>query len=583
MAVEVKLSEDFANVVLVPNPASGAPLLASVLREHGLPAKRSAEGFIIESHQSDLLLDIPNLNIRWTREARTYCENRKWVKRVRNSVSEAVKTILAGSRSLSESQLRRVKTLSVLDDHQITSVAAMTVPGGYGLSVFDEQGAGKTVTLIFAYDELVEKNEVDFALIVAPKSMIAEWPQDFRKFRGDLYDVGVASGSRKEKEAIIRAKHDVLITNFDTVTAMETELSNLLRKHGRRSIIVVDESFFIKNNEAKRTRALIRLRELSGRAFVLCGTPAPNSPHDILEQFNFVDFGTSFSGVAIPKDIDAARSVIQARIDDQALYVRNLKKDVLPNLPDKNFIEVEVVLQPQQAQLYHDALGKLVSDLRAVDDLEFNRNITSFLARRVALLQICSNPVSITDGYTEVPAKLLALDRILEQTITQNREKVVVWSFYRASIDAIFNRFAKFNPVRFDGSISDINSRREAVDRFQNDDETMLMVANPAAAGAGLTLHRSRIAVYESMSNQAAHYLQSLDRIHRRGQSRQVEYMVLLCSQSIEIDEYRRLIQKERNAQELLGDPITTPFTRQLLLDEALASLGHFERAVDQL
>lgn len=578
MAVEVKLSENFANVVLVPNSASGAPLLASVLREHGVPAKRSAEGLIIESHQSDLLLDIPNLDIRWTREARTYCENRKWVKRVRNRVSEVVKTILAGPRSLSEAQLHRVRTLSVLDDHQITSVAAMTVAGGYGLSVFDEQGAGKTVTLIFAFDELVEKNEVDFALIVAPKSMIAEWPQDFRKFRGDLYDVAVASGSRKEKEDIIRSRHDVLITNFDTVIAMETELSNLLRKHGRRSIIVVDESFFIKNTEAKRTRALIRLRELAGRAFVLCGTPAPNSPQDIIEQFNFVDFGTSFSGITIPKDNEAARSLIQTRIDDQALYVRNLKRDVLPDLPDKNFSEVEVVLQPQQAQLYHNALGQFVSDLKAVDDLEFNRNITSFLARRVALLQICSNPSAITDGYTEVPAKLLALDKILERTVRQHHEKVVVWSFYRASIEAIFNRFAEFNPVRFDGSISDVNLRREAVDRFQNDDETMLMVANPAAAGAGLTLHRSRIAVYESMSNQAAHYLQSLDRIHRRGQSRQVEYMVLLCSQSIEVDEYRRLIQKERNAQELLGDPIATPFTRQLLLDEALASLGHFEK-----
>ena len=92
----------------------------------------------------------------------------------------------------------------MLDDHQITSVAAMTVAGGYGLSVFDEQGAGKTVTLIFAFDELVEKNEVDFALIIAPKSMIAQWPQDFQKFRGDLYGVGVASGSRKEKEAIIQ-------------------------------------------------------------------------------------------------------------------------------------------------------------------------------------------------------------------------------------------------------------------------------------------------------------------------------------------------------------------------------------------
>ena len=69
----------------------------------------------------------------------------------------------------------------------------------------------------------------------------------------------------------------------------------------------------------------------------------------------------------------------------------------------------------------------------------------------------------------------------------------------------------------------------------------MLFVGDPGAAGAGLTLHRARYAVYESMSNQAAHYLQSLDRIHRRGQDRPVEYLVLLCDETIESPEYERI------------------------------------------
>ena len=36
---------------------------------------------------------------------------------------------------------------------------------------------------------------------------------------------------------------------------------------------------------------------------------------------------------------------------------------------------------------------------------------------------------------------------------------------------------------------------------------TMIFLGNPAAAGAGLTLHRARIAIYESFSNQAAHFI----------------------------------------------------------------------------
>jgi SNF2 family DNA or RNA helicase len=126
--------------------------------------------------------------------------------------------------------------------------------------------------------------------------------------------------------------------------------------------------------------------------------------------------------------------------------------------------------------------------------------------------------------------------------------------------------------VRYDGSVSDVAERREAVRKFQEDDETRLFVANPAAAGAGLTLHRARFAVYESMSNQAAHYLQSLDRVHRRGQERDVEYFVLLCDRTIEVNEYDRLTGKERAAQSLLGDQIEQPFTREAMLDEVLTA-----------
>src|SRR5262249_19096789 len=130
-------------------------------------------------------------------------------------------------------------------------------------------------------------------------------------------------------------------------------------------------------------------------------------------------------------------------------------------------------------------------------------------------------------------------------------------------------RYKRYGALRYDGHVSSTSERREAVRRFQEDDVSMLFVGNPAAAGAGLTLHRARIAIYESMSNQASHYLQSLDRIHRRGQTRNVEYIVLLCDGSIEIAEYERLIQKEAAAQRLLGDQISHPQTREAFLTEA--------------
>ena len=101
----------------------------------------------------------------------------------------------------------------------------------------------------------------------------------------------------------------------------------------------------------------------------------------------------------------------------------------------------------------------------------------------------------------------------------------------------------------------------------------MLFVANPAAGGAGLTLHRARVAIYESLSNQAAHYLQSLDRIHRRGQRRDVKYLILLADKSIEVPEYDTLVVKERWGKDLLGDPHSIVPTRDALLSEAVNAL----------
>ena len=202
------------------------------------------------------------------------------------------------------------------------------------------------------------------------------------------------------------------------------------------------------------------------------------------------------------------------------------------------------------------------------------------MAKRQALLQICSNPSALTDRNEEDPAKMQALESLLTDIIVQRGEKVIVWSYYTASIEGIMNRFSNFNPVRIDGTVTDINERRNSVDKFQNDNETMLFVGNPAAAGAGITLHRARFAIYESMSNQAAHYLQSLDRIHRRGQTQDVEYFILLCDQTIEVSEYERLVMKERSAQALLGDQVQEPVTREVMLNETLDSLRLLEQEV---
>lgn len=571
---DVRGSELLDRLALTPRNAADRYALSRAIKAAlpMVPCRQTADGVSIPANECHRLLDAepPDLDLRWCPEARQFAENRKRVRQVHGEVRSELRRILRGGRRVAAECLRDVDGLDVLDDHQWVNVAAMTIPGTFGLCLFDEQGAGKTVTFIFAFDVLVARDEADVALIIAPKSMIAEWPQDFKRFMGDRYSVAVAAGQRREKRLAMRKRPDVLITNFETCVSMEQELRSLLRRYGSRAILVVDESFYAKNLDAKRTRAIRRLREWCGRAFVLCGTPAPNAPNDLVQQFSIVDFGLTFEGINIPEDREASRPIVQQAIEDRGLFVRHQKRVVLPDLPAKRFHRIIVPLQPIQRGLYAAALHDYSSELRATDGRSFRKRLTSFLARRSALLQICSNPAGVIDGYTEVPAKLRSLDALLDELVGQRNEKVVVWSFFTASLHAIWSRYKRFGAVLYDGSVTDVVERREIVRKFQEDDSTMLLAANPAAAGAGLTLHRARFAIYESMSNQAAHYLQSLDRIHRRGQARDVEYLLLLCDRTLELRECEQLAAKERSAQLLLGDTIDPPVTRESMLAEAM-------------
>ena len=459
--------------------------------------------------------------------------------------------------------------VQLLDVHQVQAVAAATHPVVKGLCLFDEQGLGKTVTALFSFHRLRQRELIRKMLVICPKNMVFEWQRDAMTFFDGTYTCRAVTGSQQEKRKSLAAHADIYVTNFETAIRLQFKLRTLLEAEEGHVLLVVDESFYVKNTQALRSRAVRSLRKHVERCLVLCGTPAPNRPHDLVEQFNIADNGIAFSGIEIPDDRRAAMPIVQDVLNERGVYLRRLKQDVLPDLPGKTFQQVLVPLAPQQERLYADCLNDYIVRLESCDDAAFRKNRASFIAHRVRLLQICSNPVGIDGRYRELPAKLQALDSILEELVERRREKVIVWCYFTASLQAIIDRYVQYNAVRIDGKISDISARGEAVRRFQQDDATRLFVANIAAASAGLTLHKARYAIYESLSNQAAHYLQSLDRIHRRGQTRPVEYIVLLCDRTIEAQQYSTLLQKEKASQLLLGDEAAVQITRQTLLAEA--------------
>jgi hypothetical protein len=101
------------------------------------------------------------------------------------------------------------------------------------------------------------------------------------------------------------------------------------------------------------------------------------------------------------------------------------------------------------------------------------------------------------------------------------------------------------------------------------------MIANPAAAGEGISLQRiCHDAIYLDRSYVTTHYLQSVDRIHRLGLPAGVDTNIYIFQTmapkglgSIDHSVSRRLARKLRALQQLLDDPDL----HEIALDEETA------------
>lgn len=496
---------------------------------------------------------------RILKQAKKQMEHRQMQLRARIEVAQALEDSYAS--------LTKHRLLKKLDAHQVDAVAAISVPSLKGMALFDEQGTGKTRMVLAAFDYLYELKKVKRLLVIAPKSVLGAWKGECESFLEYPYRIVVVDGSSTKRKRAIQNPHDILLISYDSTVREQGLVKMIVAADPASYMLVIDESYFIKNPKTIRAQVVAEIRLYCERAVILCGTPAPNSAIDIVNQINIADGGVAFANRTISKDAKEAETEI-AQALEEVIYLRRLKEDVLPNIPIKQIEKLLLKLQPIQQEIYNRAKNELIIAVKNVNDREFTRRLVSFLAKRAALLQICSNPRSMEPLYNEEPAKLLALDYLLRELVGQRGKKVVIWSFFRYSLQAIVERYDHFGLVRIDGSVLRVEERLEAINRFQNDPTIRIFVGNAAAAGAGITLTASHHAIYESFSNQAAHYMQSVDRIHRRGQTNAVTYHVLLAKDTIEEREFERLTEKERSGRELLGDRYEQPMTRERFLIE---------------
>ena len=165
----------------------------------------------------------------------------------------------------------------------------------------------------------------------------------------------------------------------------------------------------------------------------------------------------------------------------------------------------------------------------------------------------------------------------LARSLAKQGRKAVVWTIFTDTLHQMQTLLADLNPVMLYGLVptgepTDPETCEGRIRRFHDDPACTVLLANPAAAGEGISLHKiCHDAIYLDRSYVTTHYLQSIDRIHRLGLPPGVDTNVHIFQTMapkglgcIDHSVSRRLAQKLRALQALLDDPDL----HQIALDE---------------
>ncbi|HYI41165.1 MAG TPA: DEAD/DEAH box helicase [Allosphingosinicella sp.] len=473
--------------------------------------------------------------------------------------------------------IRKLKSFQVRDLAQLLSL-----PHGANFSV---PGAGKT-SVTLALSLLVARPD-SHLLVIAPKSAFPAWRSVVSECMDDnapawtREDFTVLAGTEFQNDCLLTSGRRRFLMSYDLLVRQQSLIAAFL---SRQSVhLVLDESHRMKAGLGSRRGAfLISVAASPARRDILSGTPMPQDANDMASQLAFLWPGQGYD-LQIQRGI-APRAVLGS------LYVRTTKHEL--GLRPANRYFYDVPMADGQLALYGVVKNEILRQLtKAIKD-----SGPDFLSARksvMRLLQLSTNPTLALQAMTRDLRAISSgiADQVVEEgasekmrsvgrharALAKDDKKSVIWTIFTQSILDLERMLADLNPVSLYGAVptgeaDDPNTREGRLRKFHEDQNCKLLIANPAAAGEGISLHTvCHDAIYLDRSYVSTHYLQSIDRIHRLGLPPDVETNIHIYRTkapaglgSVDLSVSRRLAQKIHGLEYLLDDLDL----KQLALDE---------------
>lgn len=406
-----------------------------------------------------------------------------------------------------------------------------------------EMRTGKTAVIIHQAAYLKSQGKIDGLLVMSPNYVKTVWEDDFLEHAPEWleYDFRVWSPSKKMEEEIKEwgpnLGLNVLAMNEEAFsTKRGTEVAEaFLKKHN--AMFVIDEATSISNHRAKRTKSVLKMRQLAPYRRILTGTPVTKGPLDLWAPFYFLDPGIlgfsnfygfrnryavmgGFKGKEVKGyiDIDMIKSRVERHSD------RILRSDIR-DMPPKIYQKLTVPMTPEQGRIYDEMRKEMLAEWENADREKRRLEVRAILTQILRLQQVTGgyipsnsdDPDEIYRAPEPIPGSNPKLEALLGYIeLNQEAEKVVIFARFRAEIAGIVSelteKYGEDSVVEFHGGIKEdqkLTNRR----RFQDpDDPARFFVANQRSARMGLDLSVARLVLWYSNSFDLLDRIQGEDR-----------------------------------------------------------------------
>lgn len=465
-------------------------------------------------------------------------------------------------------------TRTVPYEHQRKIVEETKNAGYWGL--FAEQGTGKTFITIAVATHLWQTGQIDRLLIIAPNGVHINWTRtEIPKHcvLGEDEMMCAHWQSMLKKKDMAQLNQTLLFNKFKIVSmnieALRTkpglELAMDFLSAGP-AMMVVDESTSIKNHKSLQAKACFTLARYAKIRWILTGTPITQNPTDLFGQCWFLSpdalgipsFTAFKAQYALEKEFIFGprrfRKIVGFRnLEDLGIRLRRFStrvlKDECLDLPDRTFQTEFVELTVEQRTIYDNLKTKFIAELKNGGFV----SVTSALQATIRFQQIVSGFVHDTESDTFRRISSNRLQHLID-LLDRLGEKAIVWCNFVPDVTAITSALGEIDehlfPISYFGG-TPAGERIGAVETFNNNPKCRWFVCT-SAASKGLTLVAARYAIYYSRGWKLEDRLQSLDRIHRIGQTRNVTYIDLVSPGTIDERIAASLIQKQDLANKVM-------------------------------